>query len=105
MRFSDWSSDVCSSDLQDIDQRLAAALRRADRQAVDLLLVDHAAGGEEQHRRVGVEHEDRADEVLFARLHPRPALAAAPLRPVRSEKRRVGKEGGSKVSSRWEPYS
>ena len=37
---------------QDVDQRLAARLRRRQRQPPDLLLVDTAERREEQHRRV-----------------------------------------------------
>ena len=44
---------------QEVDQRLAARLRRGQRQPPDLLLVDLAARGEEQHRRVGVGDEQR----------------------------------------------
>src|SRR3546814_3507506 len=33
MRISDWSSDVCSSDLQHVVERIAAAARRFDKDA------------------------------------------------------------------------
>ena len=39
---------------------LPRALRRRQRQAPDLLLIDLAARGEEQHRRMGVGDEQRA---------------------------------------------
>ena len=71
---------------QDIDQRLAARLRRRQRQPPDLLLVDPAARGEEQHRRVGGGDEQPRDEILVARLHAGAALAAAALRPVGRER-------------------
>ncbi len=67
---------------QEVDQRLAARLRRGKRQPPDLQLVDLAARGEEQHRRVGVRHEELGDEILLARRHAGAALAAAMLRPV-----------------------
>ncbi len=67
---------------QKVDQRLAASLRGGERQPPDLQLVDHAARGEEQHRRMRVGHEELGDEVLLARRHAGAALAAAPLRPV-----------------------
>ena len=67
---------------QDVDQRLAARLRRRERQPPHLLLVDLAARGEEQHRRVGVGDEQAGDEILLAGLHAGAALAAAALRPV-----------------------
>jgi hypothetical protein len=65
---------------QQVDQRLAARLRLADRQAPDLQLVDLAARREEQHRRVRVGDEQARHEVLVARRHAGAALAAAPLR-------------------------
>ena len=71
---------------QDVDQRLAARLRRRQRQPPDLLLVDLAARGEEQHRRMGVGDEQPGDEILLARLHAGAALAAAPLRPIGRER-------------------
>src|SRR3546814_5078023 len=36
MRISDWSSDVCSSDLQDLDMRIGAALPFDQRDAFDI---------------------------------------------------------------------
>ena len=71
---------------QDVDQRLAARLRRRQRQPPDLLLVDAAVRGEEQHRRVRIGDEQPRDEILVARLHAGAALAAAPLRPVGRER-------------------
>ena len=67
---------------QNIDHGLAPCLRRARRQAVDLELVDHAARGEEQHRRVGVADHDLRHEVLVAGGHARTAFAAPALRAV-----------------------
>ena len=71
---------------QKVDQRLAARLRRGKRQPPDLLLVDLAARGEEQHRRVRVRDEELGDEILLARRHAGAALAAALLRPVLGER-------------------
>src|SRR5262249_24058618 len=67
---------------QDVDQRLAARLRRRLRQPPHLLLVDAPVRGEEQHWRVRGGHEQPRDEILFAGLHAGAALAAAPLRPI-----------------------
>src|SRR3546814_1599582 len=84
MRISDWSSDVCSSDL------LGAAEpghrgRRADHDvAVGRLDVD-ARGAELEQCALG-----RRDQ--FRRL------------TQRSEERRVGKECVSTCRSRWSPY-
>ena len=71
---------------QDVDQRLAARVRRRHRQPPDLFLVDLAARGEEQHRRMGRGHEQAADKILVAGLHARAALAAAALRPIGRER-------------------
>ena len=67
---------------QDVDQRLAARIRRRHRQPPDLFLVDLAARGEEQHRRMGGRHEQPGDKILVAGLHAGAALAAAALRAI-----------------------
>src|SRR3546814_6103294 len=79
MRISDWSSDVCSSDLPDAFP--ARGGEPADR-------VDPAC------RPVGREHADErvADEVFLGN------------EADRSEERRVGKECVSTCRSRWSPY-
>src|SRR3546814_13486856 len=103
MRISDWSSDVCSSDLaararagmsliteeRSVFQRLTVAdnLRlgrgRAER-ALEIFpeLVEH------QHRRAG--HLSGGQQQMLAL--------------GRSEERRVGKECVSTCRSRWSPY-
>src|SRR3546814_1933100 len=86
MRISDWSSDVCSSDLD--------RLRHAERAQ----LLD------ERH---GVWHATvRCDAQLH---HSRCGVLDQPRKPfqelpVRSEERRVGKECVSTCRSRWSPY-
>src|SRR3546814_11612648 len=88
MRISDWSSDVCSSDLQDL-QRAGITGRQPQprllRHPVDVALAEHAR---EQRRPLRVAH-----------LHPAVAGGAD-----RSEERRVGKECVSPCRSRWSPY-
>src|SRR3546814_7585092 len=74
MRISDWSSDVCSSDLH------RAGQRRAHPGAID------------PHRSLDLGRIERQREVQ------RPRAAA------RSEERRVGKECVSTCRSRWAPY-
>src|SRR3546814_6827212 len=80
LRISDWSSDVCSSDLEQIVQdaehrllHLAGILRAADQ---DQLLGE-----------VDRDHRFAARAML------------------RSEERRVGKECVSTCRSRWSPYN
>src|SRR3546814_12635394 len=104
MRISDWSSDVCSSDLHDEedlgmvlgdrlrdvlqDHGLAGARRRDDEGA--LALAD---------RRRQVDHPGR--QVLHGRVFD---FQLDPVVRVRSEERRAGKECVSTCSSRWSPY-
>src|SRR3546814_2598588 len=77
MRISDWSSDVCSSDL-------------VDRVRIGMPLV--AACLFERGRRVGLRPCRRTPH------HARRRVAG------RSEERRVGKECVSTCRSRWSPY-
>src|SRR3546814_18316815 len=118
MRISDWSSDVCSSDLQ-------ALHRRGDRSRLSI-----------QCRGKGVQVVDQGPQVALAATHglvqlagdgPDLAQAAAveqgrgrgqdffglrvaagslhrDHRPGRSAVRRVGKECGRTGRSRWWPY-
>src|SRR3546814_13225373 len=98
MRISDWSSDVCSSDLR--RQHVAADV------FVLVTLVELSrvlafvtrAGGEPDGRHHARTHT-RADlNVVAGRI----VVIIAPRR--RSEERRVGKECGSTCRSRWSPY-
>src|SRR3546814_18200183 len=85
MRISDWSSDVCSSDLKTTTSRRIGAGCRPYR---------HAARRRTEHprsRRLPAEPEGR-----------RPDDERAP--PARSEERRVGKEGVSTCRSRRSPH-
>src|SRR3546814_6473795 len=91
MRISDWSSDVCSSDLH-------RNVGRADQGEVPLI-----RNGEDDPL-VGV----LQDEGVLAGEHARHDDMAAlhqPRRPFsRSEERRVGQECVSTCRSRWSPY-
>src|SRR3546814_10455306 len=78
MRISDWSSDVCSSDLMRDD----LVERRAHRRQLRRFTA-----------RLARRHQNAADDRLAA-LH----------RGIRSEERRVGKECVSTCRSRWSPY-
>src|SRR3546814_11686967 len=102
LRISDWSSDVCSSDL-------GVELRRRQLEAV-------APGVAVDHREVGVlvavvEAEPEAEAVgqadlLLHRLGGMDRGRALVLDPVarRSEERRVGKECVYPCRFRWSPY-
>src|SRR3546814_12723463 len=98
MRISDWSSDVCSSDL--------LPPRSPSQKAVSAALSDT-----EGKRPDGTDEKTGS---AHARL-PVPAVASARHEPCdvfrcelrshgRSEERRVGKECVSTCRSRWSPY-
>src|SRR3546814_17805288 len=111
MRISDWSSDVCSSDLADRDggeAGLAAALLEDD------LALDTAAAADELH---AVDQDDRLRRLgragQGAGAHPpTPSRASADRSLVfsarylarRSEASRGGQACVSTIRSRWSPY-
>src|SRR3546814_17652123 len=97
MRISDWSSDVCSSDLIRLAMRVPEVIHapylRAERPPV---ATNPADGGAAE---VGA---------VIAALTPDESCSASlptcPLIGERSEERRVGKECVSTCRSRWSPY-
>src|SRR3546814_3724839 len=93
MRISDWSSDVCSSDLGDlavllsriaIQQRIPGTIPADDPLAEDIISL------------AGSLHPDQAQLFYSVAVHSRQEL--------RSEERRVGKECVSTCRFRWSPY-
>src|SRR3546814_9197620 len=90
MRISDWSSDVCSSDLGEVGQLLQR------------VVVDPPVLGGPVQRDVLQRRRDRVGEDL-----PRRGDDARPLArdEQRSEERRVGKECVRTCRSRWSPYN
>src|SRR3546814_11117685 len=93
MRISDWSSDVCSSDLTAGPSMPVEVLGLGGvPMAGDTLTV--------------VENEARAREVAAYRQSEalKKRTVQAPVNLERSEERRVGKECGRKCRSRWSPY-
>src|SRR3546814_19542873 len=97
MRISDWGSDVCSSDLDDI----ARQQRRADRRA-DPLGSIKIIGMTELHGRVEKDSRRSAEigEILGSRGDAETRRGS--LEPIGgSEERRVGKECVRTCSSRW----
>src|SRR3546814_19581148 len=105
MRISDWSSDVCSSDLvrhlsptRGCPAALAPVLA-FDQTLRDADLVDLAVQAGE------VLVPEQGDSLLSAAPgDPVGPSAAQLLRQPRSEERRVGKEGVSPCRSRGSPY-
>src|SRR3546814_19045041 len=118
MRISDWSSDVCSSDLPQsakrlslrLDLRVAGVLDRIEALLAqhrpggtplryDLLLPDGAAGTLD----LNGGHSVRAAADLIGTLRAQPGVRAVKL-AMRSDERRVGKECVSTCGYRWSPY-
>src|SRR3546814_15411671 len=102
MRISDWSSDVCSSDLQrtrsiaeDVHDR-ALRVPGADGGLVPAVAVCRIPAGDEQ----GCQHRGAGGGVRMLGTGGRVVGA----HQLRSEERRVGKECVSTCRSRWSPY-
>src|SRR3546814_18631677 len=90
MRISDWSSDVCSSDLRQVERELELFRRLSE--AVDDTEVLLQLAAEER------------DVDTLREAAQRLGQAAGALEDASSEERRVGKECVSKCRSRWSPY-
>src|SRR3546814_15154789 len=114
MRMSDWSSDVCSSDLW-----ISARSLRLDKNFAMQGAVNRAFVGDLQQpptflrRQVPPHLDDPLDAVDLAFLRLAGCAVLGVNLPVRkgdprplerSEERRVGKEGASPCRSRWAPY-
>src|SRR3546814_18106987 len=100
MRISDWSSDVCSSDLKGVEDvedaargRLAVKLRQRDR-------ID----ARQRHEGQETEDDQRPDRAPDAVLELGRLTEFRKAEIGRSEERRVGKEGVSSCRSRCSPY-
>src|SRR3546814_18926548 len=103
MRISDWSSDVCSSDLN--REQLLPDLHRCQIRLVDRGITFVIA---RYDRHVGLVQKDerpdaRAGEILVDDPLHRPEIFVL-VAAIRSEERRVGKECVSTCRSRWSPY-
>src|SRR3546814_8991129 len=86
MRISDWSSDVCSSDL------LALEELEGEAEVADSRTADRAPAERVSPVRALPDHLPRAER----RIEPEAGS--------RSEERRVGQECVSTCRSRWSPY-
>src|SRR3546814_2634581 len=94
MRISDWSSDVCSSDLGRLEERLGRGVHVG---RVGHISVTHSEGT------LG-RLDQTVDEVEAVRLPAAQTLEQAKDHEGDSEERRVGKECVSTCRSRWSPY-
>src|SRR3546814_17395703 len=106
MRISDWSSDVCSSDLRvDAARFVAARIGHVDQIIGRDLVIEHRAAGEplEGDIMLGIRLEaGRAGIVIEAGIVERVLEIRG---AIRSEERRVGKECVGTCRSRWSPYN
>src|SRR3546814_13943798 len=94
MRISDWSSDVCSSDL--VPHRTVLAVDAN----IERIVVDHQP--------VAEHHLDAGADAFVHPGYPVVSLAdddRIAHGAVRSAERRVGKECVSTCRSRWSPYT
>src|SRR3546814_13093753 len=93
MRISDWSSDVCSSDLYSVDQMAEDTVRLMDALKIDSAhYVGHSTGGA-MGQTIAQDHPERIKSLVLSATWP-----------GRSEERRVGKECVRTGRSRWSPY-
>src|SRR3546814_11558537 len=109
MRISDWSSDVCSSDLQLADAA-AGGGHELELQRLALGVVPDAAlqlgpvGGVEQRGGLGGVVGVRLHILVVNPVERRGAGLGDGLAALRSEERRVGKEGVRTCRFWWSTY-
>src|SRR3546814_11015380 len=102
MRISDWSSDVCSSDLRQGGRGVLRFPLHCTGRSLRFLAGSRLLRGP---------LEDRQEIILQSKTELEPCRtsqnfgsSAASARSRRSEERRVGKECVSTCRSRWSPY-
>src|SRR3546814_14846538 len=93
MRISDWSSDVCSSDLV------------RDPQGQPPMFVPGQEGRGQVHHMIALLGDDRIVRRVEEGAAAIIPVAAQGERSRSSEERRVGKECVSTCRSRWSPYN
>src|SRR3546814_15114228 len=98
MRISDWSSDVCSSDLQDLTD-YGAGKTHSSVLAFSFTKAGIFPLGLEQTFDLDIAPADSPYGVFFVQDR-----VAGTIVKQSSEERRVGKESVSTVRSRWWPY-
>src|SRR3546814_12154821 len=95
MRISDWSSDVCSSDLEAVEAAAAHERHLVDEHVADGLQFTLIARLAKDACRRIPSPVAKARKINLHELHAS---------QHRSEERRVGKECVSPYRSRWSPY-
>src|SRR3546814_12956034 len=103
MRISDWSSDVCSSDLIPALTFPLLFRRVGTNNVVEVDFIEsHAAVLHCQVRHIAIEGENVFGNVLHLVIGQCGIIIES--RQLRSEERRVGKECVSTFRSRWWPH-
>src|SRR3546814_12854838 len=97
MRISDWSSDVCSSDLLCVLTQLRDRIRSKE---IWVVVADRYRNPDDD---LPKDFEIRRD-AYYSGLSLTPDAQAFCASIRRSEERRVGKECVSTCRSRWSPY-
>src|SRR3546814_13736533 len=98
MRISDWSSDVCSSDLELMMSPRMSALLDGLRASFDHIIIDSAPVGLVADAFTLAPFIDSTIYLVRNNYTPKNTIS------IRSEERRVGKECVSTCRSRWSPY-
>src|SRR3546814_18343156 len=99
MRISDWSSDVCSSDLLPVQ-------KRSGRLTKPNIGVDHRISSSLQRDRwIRIRLAAAQNSIAKSRSDTVSSeFSVTPSKPSRSEERRVGQECVNTRRSRWTPY-
>src|SRR3546814_15397665 len=103
MRISDWSSDVCSSDLS-FAKFMLSLLTLDDAEHPFLRSIEQSPATFELNRRIAALFSALPPGVFNMRLRAAISLFLNAIAAERSEERRVGKEWVSTCRSRWSPY-
>src|SRR3546814_13070720 len=110
MRISDWSSDVCSSDLNRaygnvsvLEDAVLKALNGADGPGI-FTPAQLGQAARANAKKFGGKKAAARGEIPFSELQSNAQAVLPSTVPNRSEERRVGKECVSTCRSRWSPY-
>src|SRR3546814_20551387 len=99
MRISDWSSDVCSSDLR---RRIHAEAKAASIDSIFRIKRKEGFNGNVLIAQQGVKIYEKS--FGYGNMRKRDSLTLDSRFQLRSDARRVGKECVSTCRSRWSPY-
>src|SRR3546814_17651338 len=101
MRISDWSSDVCSSDLE-VEVGAPGVFQVVELDQIRVVVETVAGRRARNHPSLSV--AALARDLIRIAAAPQPKVAARRSARLRSEERRVGKEGVRTCRSGWSPY-